>query len=253
VALVRKDYIAKRKGSFMSKKTNRVLVISDLQIPYHHPDAFKFLKAVKKKYKPNHILNIGDTVDNYCLSAWVKSPEAESAGDEINRMLGYVKELGKIFPKMEVLLGNHCMRIERAAVRAGIPMHFIKNYGDWMGAPKGWNYHEFEYELDNVLYTHGNEGGAGGQTGSLKRAVHYGMNSVSGHTHSIANINYFANRTHLIWGMSVGSLVDRKQIAFAYCKTHLKKPVLTTGMVVDGVPMLIPMVLNDKGRWVGKL
>lgn len=230
-----------------------VLIISDMQIPYHHPDSFDFLKAVKKKYKPNHIVNIGDTVDNYCLSAWVKSPEAESANDEIKRMLDGVGKLGQMFPKMDVLLGNHCKRIERAAVRAGIPIHFIKDYGDWMDAPKGWKFHSFEFELDGIIYSHGDEQGAGGQNASLKRALHYGKSSIAGHLHSTANINYFANREKLIFGMQVGCLIDRKQVAFAYCKNSLKKPVLSVGVVVNGTPILVPMHLNDQGRWTGKL
>ena len=36
-----------------------VLVISDLHIPYHHKDSFEFLKAVKKKFKPDTVVNIG--------------------------------------------------------------------------------------------------------------------------------------------------------------------------------------------------
>ena len=42
-----------------------VLVISDLHIPYHHPDAFKFLAALKKKYKPDLVVNIGDEIDQH--------------------------------------------------------------------------------------------------------------------------------------------------------------------------------------------
>lgn len=234
----------------MAKK---VLVISDMQIPYQHKDAIDFLKAVKKKYKPDHVVNIGDTVDNYCLSAWVKSPEAESANEEIKSMLADVNKLGKIFPKMDVLQGNHCKRIERAAVRAGIPMHFIKDYGEWMGAPKGWKFHPFEFELDGIIYSHGDEQGAGGQNASLKRAMHYGKSSVAGHLHTQANINYFANRETLLFGMQVGCLIDRKAIAFAYAKNSLKKPVLTVGMIDNGNPLLIPMRLDQDGNWTKKL
>ncbi len=32
--------------------TSRILNISDQHMPYEHPDMFKFLAAVKKKYKP---------------------------------------------------------------------------------------------------------------------------------------------------------------------------------------------------------
>ena len=44
-------------------KYKSVLVISDLHIPYHHPQAFDFLKALKAKYKPDHVVNIGDELD----------------------------------------------------------------------------------------------------------------------------------------------------------------------------------------------
>jgi predicted phosphodiesterase len=47
----------------MTIKYKSVLVISDLHIPYHHPQAFDFLQALKTKYKPDHIVNIGDELD----------------------------------------------------------------------------------------------------------------------------------------------------------------------------------------------
>lgn len=230
----------------------KVLVISDIQAPFHHEDALAFLKAVKKKYKPNHIVNIGDLTDSYCLSAWGTDPDAISANEEIQRMQAFVKDLVKIFPKADILTSNHDLRLERAAVRAGIPRHFIKDYHEWMGLPKTWKFHD-ELEIDGILYSHGDEGGAGGMNASMKRAMHYGKSCVAGHLHTQANITYFANREQLIFGMQVGCLIDRKALAFAYAKKSLKKPVLAVGFIDNGVPLLIPMLLNDKGRWVGKL
>jgi metallophosphoesterase superfamily enzyme len=234
----------------VSKK--KILVISDLQMPFQHQDALAFLKAVKKKYKPSHVVNIGDVTDSYCLTAWQKDPDFISANDEIQQMLAGVKELAKMFPKMDVLTSNHDLRLQRAAKRAGIPKHFIKDYHQWMGCPKTWVFHD-ELEIDGVLYTHGDEVGAGGMNASLKRAMHYGKSSVSGHLHTQANINYFANRDKLIFGMQVGCLIDRKALAFAYAKSNLKKPVLTVGIIDRGVPFLVPMLLDDNGRWIGKL
>lgn len=234
----------------MSKKT--VLVISDLQMPFHHKDALDFLAAVKRRYKPTDIVNIGDVTDSYCLTAWEKDPDFMSANEEIQGMLAGINKLAKMFPKMKVLTSNHDLRLQRAAKRAGIPKHFLKDYHQWMGCPKTWTFHD-ELEIEGILYTHGDEQGAGGQNASMKRAMHYGKSSVSGHLHTQANINYFANREQLIFGMQVGCLIDRKELAFAYAKTALKKPVLTVGLIVKGIPMLIPMNLNDQGRWTGKL
>ena len=47
---------------------NSVLVISDLHIPYHHKDSFKFLKAIKKEFKPDTVINIGDLLDFHAIS-----------------------------------------------------------------------------------------------------------------------------------------------------------------------------------------
>jgi predicted phosphodiesterase len=41
----------------------RILVISDMHIPYHHKDSIKFLKEIKKEFKPDTIINIGDSID----------------------------------------------------------------------------------------------------------------------------------------------------------------------------------------------
>lgn len=240
------------KKAKASEDNSRILVISDMQMPFHHKDAFDFLEAVAAKYKPTRIVNIGDIQDYYCLNAWGTDPDAISANEEITLMLEGVQRLAKMFPVMDVLNSNHADRIYRAAIRAGIPKHFIKGYHAQMGCPDTWKFHD-ELLIDGVLYTHGDEGGAGGANASLKRMMHYGRSSVAGHLHTQANIVYFANREKLMFGMQVGSLVDREALAFTYCKKALKKPILTVGLVLDGLPMLIPMHLDSEGRWTGKL
>ena len=64
-------------------KHKSILVISDLHIPYHHRDSFEFLKALKKKYKPDLVVNIGDEIDCHALSFHDSNPDLPSAGDEL--------------------------------------------------------------------------------------------------------------------------------------------------------------------------
>ena len=61
----------------------RILVISDMHIPYHHKDAFKFLKEIKKEFKPDTIINIGDSIDFHNISMHQSSPDLPNAGDEL--------------------------------------------------------------------------------------------------------------------------------------------------------------------------
>ena len=59
----------------MRAKDKRILVISDMHMPYHHPDSFAFLKAVKKSFDPTRIINIGDEVDNHGISFHDSDPD----------------------------------------------------------------------------------------------------------------------------------------------------------------------------------
>ena len=45
----------------------RILVISDMHIPYHHKDSIEFLKEIKKQYKPDFVVNIGDLLDFHAI------------------------------------------------------------------------------------------------------------------------------------------------------------------------------------------
>jgi hypothetical protein len=230
----------------------RVLVISDIQCPFHHEDTMAFLKAVKKQYKPTTVVNIGDLVDNYCLSAWTKDPDAISANDEITQMRAFIKEYNKVFPKGVMLESNHNLRLERAAVRAGIPRHFLKDEHAWSGLAKGWELTD-EVVIDGVAYMHGDQQGAGGQNAALNRVKLRGRSVVAGHLHTQSCIVYHATKEALMFGMQVGCLIDHKALAFAYCKNALKKPILSVGIVDKGVPQIIPMLLDEEGRWTGRL
>ena len=47
---------------------SRILLISDMHIPYHHPDLLAFLQHLKDKYKPTRVICLGDEVDKRAIS-----------------------------------------------------------------------------------------------------------------------------------------------------------------------------------------
>jgi hypothetical protein len=53
--------------------------------------------------------------------------------------------------------------------------------------------------------------------------------------------------------MQVGCLINMKSLAFEYNKLQKSRPVIGTGVIIDGLPILIPMVLDKKGRWNRKI
>jgi hypothetical protein len=57
----------------------------------------------------------------------------------------------------------------------------------------------------------------------------------------------------MIFGMNVGCLVDMKTVAFKYAKKFKFKPTLGLGVITEGVPQFIPMLLTKSGRWIREL
>ena len=226
---------------------NSVLVISDLHIPYHHQDAFDFLKALKKKYKPDMIVNIGDELDHHAISMHEHNPDLMSAGDELKNSRVYVRELEKIFPRMTLVHSNHSSLVYRRALKYGLPKDYLKSYNEFLGVGNGWQWvDDLTITLSDgsrCFFTHGISADV------LKVSAQYGMNSVQGHFHTKFSIGYFSNPEALIWGMQVGCLINQKSMAFDYAKNFKSRFIVGCGMIINGQPKLMPMVLDKDGRW----
>jgi len=230
---------------------NSVLVISDLHIPYHHQDAFDFLKALKKKYKPDLVVNIGDELDHHAISMHEHNPDLMSAGDELKQSKEYIRDLEKIFPKMTLVHSNHSSLVYRRALKYGLPKDYLKSYNEFLGVGNGWKWVD-DYTItlsdgSRCFFTHGMSADV------LKVAQQYGMNTVQGHYHTKFSIGYYSNPEDLIWGMQVGCLINQKSMAFDYAKNFKSRFIVGCGMIIDGQPKLMPMVLDRNGRWNKKI
>jgi hypothetical protein len=85
---------------------------------------------------------------------------------------------------------------------------------------------------------------------ALQVAQQRGQRFVCGHFHENFEIRYAGNPNSLIWAAMSGCLIDKKSMAFNYNKLNLNRPVLGCTVILYGVPFLIPMVLDSKGRWI---
>jgi hypothetical protein len=109
----------------MRQIDKRIIVISDMHIPYHHPDTFKFLKALDKTFNATRIINIGDEVDAHGISFHDSDPDLLSPGDELRAAQKELKTLVKIFPKMDLVHSNHGSLLYRRGKAGGIPRHYL--------------------------------------------------------------------------------------------------------------------------------
>lgn len=230
----------------------RVLSVPDLQYPFAHRDHLDFLEAVIEKYKPNAFINQGDEVDFHALGDYDHDPDGFSAGHELEAAVRDLEKLYKIIPKTKVCVSNHTSRPYRRAFKFGIPAAFIKSYKEFLNAPKGWEWAD-TWEIDNVLYEHGDSPGVSGAMGAIRAALKNMQSTCIGHLHSYAGIQWSANAKHLIFGFNVGCLIDKDKYAFKYGKNLKDKPILGCGIIDAGIPTFIPMLLKPNGRWVGRL
>ena len=228
----------------------RILVISDTHVPYHHPDALKFLSAIKDKYNPDRVIHIGDEIDSHAMSFHDSDPDAFSAGDELRRARDVIWQMEEIFPKVEVIESNHGSLWYRKAKHHGIPREVIKSYEDILGTKK-WSWH---YDLTLTLpngqpcyFHHGKS--ANGLLASQK----LGMSFVQGHYHGKFGIQYWGTKERLNFALQVGCLIDDHALAFEYNKTTMDRPVIGLGMIIDSQPKTIPLVMKSNGRWNGRL
>lgn len=236
-----------RKNDGVEHDNSRILLISDLHIPYHHQDAIAFLLHLKEKFKPTRVICLGDEVDGHALSFHDSDPDLPSAGDEIRQALPVIAELFKIFPKMDILESNHGSLVWRKAKVFGIPKHYIKSYNEVLGVDSGWKW-SFDLTVDlpngQKCYMH-----HGKTSNIIQLSQQMGMNALQGHYHETFKIDYWGNSTGLYWGMQCGCLIDDDKLAFNYNNVNIKRPIVGTGLIIDSMPVLEPMRLDASGRW----
>lgn len=222
---------------------SRILLISDMHIPYHHKKLLPFLEMLKKKYNPTRIIGLGDELDKHAMSFHDSDPDLPSAGDELRRSLPIIKEVETLYPEMDIVDSNHGSLAYRKAKHHGIPRHYIRSYNEVLEVGDGWKWHNdlvldmSEYGVPDVYVHHGKSNKA------IKTSQAMSMSHVCGHFHESFGIEYWANPKGLYYGMNAGCLIDDNQLAFAYNNANLKRPIIGTGLIIEGVPVLEAMPL----------
>ena len=239
-----------RRQDVQKEDNSRVLLISDMHIPYHHPDTLEFLQYLKDKYKPTRVICLGDELDKHALSYHDHDPDLPSAGDELRKSIPVIQELYKMFPVMDIIESNHGSLVWRKAKTNGIPRQYIKSYNDVLGVGGRWKWSfDLTIELPNgqKCYIH-----HGKTSNVIQLSQQMGMNAIQGHYHEAYRIDYWGNPNGLFWGMQCGCLIDDDALAFSYNNVNIKRPVIGTGLIINSIPVLEPMILSKEGKWLGK-
>ena len=216
----------------------RVLVIPDLHEPCSRPGALAFCRDLRRKYKTDTTVFIGDITDWHSVSFHAHHPDMPGPNDEYELAFKCLQRWHKAFPKATICLGNHDRRIVRLAESVHIPSRWIRGYDEgWK--TKGWKWID-ETIIDDVLYEHG-DGQGGGLYPGYNKAKLMGMSCVIGHHHSAGGYKWLVNPLRRTFGLDTGCLIDDKAMAFAYNKKAIRRSVLSTAVVIDGSPRHIEL------------
>ncbi|MDP7621367.1 MAG: metallophosphoesterase [SAR324 cluster bacterium] len=224
------------------KLNQRILILSDTHFPFHNKNYWNWIKKIKDRIKPTRVIHIGDLVDNASIQVERPAdPNVESPVFELASAKKEIRKLEKLFPKMDILFGNHDLRIMRRAERFGIPRSMLKDLNTIYEIKSDWRWHDKLIvklpNRTNVFFTHNFK------SNILASSKELGCSFVCGHWHTISSISLWSNPLALNFAMCVGSSINPKAASMRYQKNFIKRPIISVGAVIDSVPQLFPMPL----------
>jgi hypothetical protein len=226
---------------------NKILLIPDPHAPFIDMAAMAVVGKWAKNHKPDLVVFLGDLMDQKAWSRWPKDPDDYSPHEEFERAIEQIQALQQMFPKAEILTGNHCIRIARAAMEVGLTKHIMREL-DEVFPCKGWNWHLdpakkliVNTPRGPVWICHGDE--QGGTVAAKSRLL--GISVAQGHSHQ-ASITFSKSLVHDIFGMECGMLMDRDSKGARYATASGRYPSVGFGVIKYGVPYFIPVTGKEK-------
>lgn len=241
---------------------NLIVIVPDLQVPYHHKPSINALAKFIKAVKPT-VVSAGDEMDMQTISRWSKGTPLEyerSIGRDRDETVRVLEQL----QVKHIIRSNHTDRLfntvmMRAPGLLGLPELNLTSFlrMDELGI----TYHKKPFALaPDWLLMHGDEGNVSQNAGStaLNLAKRTGKSVVCGHTHRAGLIHYTESYSgkpnRVLWGLEVGNMMDMRKAS--YLKAGMGNWQKAFGLLqVDGkqvVPSLVPVQENGSFYALGK-
>lgn len=240
----------------INARGRRVLLIPDTHIPYHHVDAFRFVRAIWRKFVAPYkglAVHLGDENDKHALSFHDSDPDLDSAGKELKmakKSIHCRRGLHETFPRLHLLESNHGSLHYRKAKAHGIPIAYIRTLQEILETPRWLWHHEIllKTHLGEVYLCHGKVA----RYNAMAKDV--GCSAIQGHFHGKFEVTWYQSAKGDRFNMFCGALINWEALAFAYARNNLPKPILGAGILDErGYPWPIKMDLDKNNRWTGKL
>lgn len=206
-----------------SKATTRILVVSDLHVPYHDVRAWECVLEAIRVTKPETVVLIGDTADVYSISSHPKSLDRKqnfaSEVEAVNRELDRLREVAGESCRIIWTCGNHEDRITRflqsnapelagiSAVRAEALFRVNERGIEWVPYRR-------HIKIGNCSFTH--DVGRCGVNAARQSLLDFGGNIVFGHSHRGATVYQGESKGSSHFAMNVGWLGDVNEVDYMH-------------------------------------
>jgi hypothetical protein len=205
----------------------KILLVPDLQIPYHDRAAVRALATFREQWSPDLVACVGDLIDLPQISQWTKGTAGEHTRD-LNKHRNEAVEVIDMLGINVISRANHEDRLfksisSRLPGLMGLPELQIEEF---LGLnDRGITYAHEPYRLAKDWYLmHGDEGTQSAKSGltAAGLAARISASVACGHTHKLGLIP----TTHMVggkvrrtdWGFEVGCILNFRSPGFKYMK-----------------------------------
>jgi len=104
-----------QRNQIVLKHSKRVLILSDIHVPYHNQKALNIALNYGLEKKVDTIILNGDVLDWYSVAKYIKDPTKSFLQDEIEKGIKVISEIRKGFKNQKIIfkVGNHDERVEK--------------------------------------------------------------------------------------------------------------------------------------------
>jgi predicted phosphodiesterase len=217
---------------------SKVLAIGDIHAPATRKGYLEFNRDLYEQWDCDSVVFLGDIVDWHAISFHSKNPECPGSRDEYELAKECVARWYNAFPKAKVCIGNHDELPRRQARERGIPDCLVRDYHEMWDTP-GWDW-DWKFTVDGTSFRHKPSSAGIHPAWNTMNKLH--MSCCVGHCHSRAGIKWSCNENMRMFSMDVGCGIDERMWQFAYGRDMLERPFLSSGVIIDRVPYLEPML-----------
>jgi hypothetical protein len=201
----------------------KIVVISDLQVPYHDPRAVKNVASFIRRFKPDQVITIGDEIDLPQISRWTEGTPGwfeQSLGADRDATVEILWDL----QVTDMIRSNHTDRLYNVIMKkipAFLALPELK-FEKFMKLDElGVKFHRKPLEFaPDWIAIHGDEGSVKPTPGltALDAARKHGKSVVCGHTHR-AGQSAFTEASggvlgRILRGVEVGNLMQFSKASY---------------------------------------